>query len=321
MLELAVHQQPRRPPSHDARGYFAPRQGGDRPRTQPRDVTEAPFRLYLLTTGYSPETVRLRVTNLRLFARWASEYHVPLILASHEAVASYLAEQLAAVAQVTARSRLHALRSFFAFCRAQGWREDDPTAGIRIKLPHCQPKRPFTIEELRALLGVCVNNRDRAIVLVLAATGVRVSELLGMRPGDINWTDGTILIRGKGNRERRVALGGIALEALRGQVNGGGPIWRTVRGPTAGRPMTRVLVRDMLRALGKRANVGPVGSHRCRTTFANMFLREAGGDVGALQVLMGHQNIAQTLHYAGWTAADRALEQQRRMGFVDRLEA
>jgi site-specific recombinase XerD len=264
----------------------------------------------------------MRVCNVRLFAAWALKHGVPLTLASHEAVASYLAEQLTSVRQVTARSRLHALRSWFAFCQAQGWRQDDPTAGIRIKLPHCQPKRPFTLEELRALLGVCLNSRDRAIVLVLAATGMRVSELLGMEARDVDWQEGTVLIRGKGNRERRVALGGIALEALRQQVNGErGPIWHVVAGPTLGRPMTRVLVRDMLRLLGKRTGVAPVGSHRFRTTFANFFLCEAGGDVGALQVLMGHQNIAQTLHYAGWTAASRALEQQRRMGFVDRLEA
>jgi site-specific recombinase XerD len=264
----------------------------------------------------------MRVCNVRLFAAWALKHDVPLALASHEAVASYLAEQLGAVRQVTARSRLHALRSWFAFCQAQGWRQDDPTAGIRIKLPHCQPKRPFTLEELRALLGVCLNSRDRAIVLVLAATGMRVSELLGMEARDVDWQEGTVLIRGKGNRERRVGLAGPALEALRQQVNGErGPIWRVVAGPTLGRPMTRVLVRDMLRLLGKRTGIYPVGSHRCRITFANMFLCEAGGDIGSLQVLMGHQNIAQTLHYAGWTAASRALEQQRRMGFVDRLEA
>ena len=280
---------------------------------------EGGFRLYLLTHGYSGETVRLRHANVRLFAHWAEGHDASLTLASHDQVATYLAEQLSAVKQVTARSRLHALRSWFTFCQDQGWREDDPTAGIRIKLPQCQPKRPFTPEEIRALLDACWSPRDRAMVLVLTATGARVSEVLGMSADDIDWEQGVILIRGKGGKERSVALGGVALEALRRQVNGQhGPIWRTMQGPTAGRRMPRVLVRDMLLALSARAGVTHVHAHRFRTTFANVFLTE-GGDLQALQVLMGHSSIAQTAHYAGFTAAARALEQQRRCRFVDRL--
>ena len=278
-------------------------------------AVEGSLRLYLLTTGYSPETVQLRVCNVRLFAAWAVKHHVSLTLACHDAVASYLAEQLALVAQATARSRLHALRSFFAFCQAQGWREDDPSQGIRIKLPKCQPKRPFTLDQLRLLLGACLNDRDRAIVLVLTATGIRVSEMLGMEARDVDWEEGTVLIRGKGSKERLVALGPTVLEALRQQVNGHrGRLWLTWRGE----PMKRVLVRDMLHALGKRAGVAPVGSHRFRITFANAFLG-AGGDLGALQVLMGHSSIGMTAHYAGWTAATRALAQQRALNLADRL--
>jgi site-specific recombinase XerD len=82
--------------------------------------------------------------------------------------------------------------------------------------------------------------------------------------------------------------------------------------------MKRVLVRDMLRALGRRAGVAPVGSHRLRISFANAFL-QAGGDLGALQVLMGHSTISMTAHYAGWTAAARALDQQRRFNPADNL--
>lgn len=278
-------------------------------------AVEGPLRLYLLTTGYSPETVQLRVCNMRLFAAWAVKHHVPLTRAPHEAVASYLAEQLAAVAQVTARSRLHSLRSFFAFCRVQGWRRDDPTAGIRIKLPQCQPKRPFTIDQLRLLLAACLNDRDRAIVLVLTATGIRVSEMLAMEARDVDWEEGTVLIRGKGSKERLVALGPTALTALQEQTNGHRKhLWLT----RDGAPMKRVLVRDMLHALGRRAGVAPVGTHRFRITFANWHL-ETGGDVGGLQILMGHSDPSQTLHYAGWTAAQRGFEHQRRFSLADRI--
>jgi site-specific recombinase XerD len=237
------------------------------------------------------------------------------VRASRNAVALYLDEQLRAVRQVTARHRLCSLRAFFRFCQAQGWRRDDPTQGIRIKQPKVQAQRPFTADEVRALLSACCNSRDRAIVLVLTATGIRVSELLGMTAADIDWERGMVLIRGKGSKERWVALGGIALEALREQANGEhGAIWRTVEG----NPMPRVLVRDALYALSRRSGVAHVHAHRLRTTFANAWLME-GGDLQALQVLMGHSTIAQTAHYAAYSAASRALEAQRGFAFVDRL--
>jgi site-specific recombinase XerD len=273
------------------------------------------YALHLRTHGYSAETVRTYLANLRLFAGWTATHHVPFVRAPRQAVALYLQEQLRAVRQVTARHRLCSLRAFFRYCQAERWRRDEPTAGIRIKQPQVQPEEPFTLPELRQLLAVCLNSRDRAIVLVLADTGVRVSELLGMMAADINWVTGAVKIHGKGSKERWIGLSETALRALRDVGDGrSGAVWRTVEG----KPMARVLVRDALDAMSRRSGVVHVHAHRFRVTFANMFL-ENGGDLGALRVLMGHSDIKMTEHYGGWTAATRALEQQRRMGLADRL--
>jgi site-specific recombinase XerD len=232
-------------------------------------------------------------------------------------VSAYLAERLTAVSPVTVRVQLHSLRAFYAFCRAQGWRRDDPTDGIHIKRPKTQPKRPYTIEQSRALLAACLNPRDRALLLVLADTGIRISELLRMESEDVDWAEGTALIHGKGAKERYVLLGHTALGALCRCVNSqNGHLWLTRRGT----PLKRAAARDMLRCVGRRAGVCPVGSHRFRITYANQFL-ETGGDIGALQIAMGHADIKETCHYAGYSASIRALEHQRRFSLGDRLTA
>jgi integrase/recombinase XerC len=131
----------------------------------------------------------------------------------------------------------------------------------------------------------------------------------------VDWAEGTVLIHGKGAKERYVLLGGTALNALRRYINGQqGHLWLTRRGC----PLKRVRARDMLREAGRRAGVCPVGSHRFRVTFANDFL-ETGGDIGALQASMGHSDIRMTAHYAGYNAGIRALEHQRRFSLADRL--
>jgi len=276
---------------------------------------EPGFRLWLLTTGYSPDSARLRLANMRLFAAWAVEHGVSIKDASHNDAASYLAEQLARVRQATAHSRLFTLRCFYRFCQAQGWRRDDPTEGIRIKRPRHQPKRPLSLDELHRLVGACVKQRDRAIILVLAATGARASELLHMEARDVGWEDGSVFIHGKGAKERQVSMGVNALAALRSYVNGHtGPLWLGRRG----RPINQLGLRALLLRLGARAGVAPIGSHRLRTTFANDYLA-TGGDIGALQLLMGHADIAVTAGYAAWTAAERAFEHQRRFCLGDRL--
>lgn len=276
---------------------------------------ENQYHVWLLTTGYSSDSARLRLANMRLFAAWATAHRVSIKDASHSDVASYLAEQLSRVRQATAHSRLFTLRCFYRFCCAQGWRKDDPTGAIRIKRPRHQPKRPLSLEELHRLLAACLTKRDRAIVLVLAATGVRASELLRMEARDVGWQDGTVLIHGKGAKERQVSMGANALAALQCYVNGhAGRLWLG-RG---GKPLGQLGLRALMLRLGVHANVAPIGSHRFRVTFANDYLA-TGGDIGALQLLMGHADPEMTVHYAAWTAAERAFEHQRRYCLADRL--
>ena len=167
--------------------------------------------------------------------------------------------------------------------------------------PKSPPRQPFSLEELRRLCAVA-SPRDRALVVFLASTGLRASEVLNGCQAD--WENGILLVHGKGGRTRHVALQGASAEA-----------YRAIRGRL---PSTRASLWRILKELGDRAGVDHAYPHRLRVTFAHDFL-EAGGDMQALQKLLGHSSILTTARYSAWGAGQRALDQQRRVALGDRL--
>src|SRR5262249_42470443 len=122
----------------------------------------------------------------------------------------------------------------------------------------------------------------------------------------IDYPRGLILVQGKGSKERKVAPGWMVMEAIRGLGISKGPVWRNTGGHL--RDRDRVLTsrgaKNNLYRIGQRAGVKHCHPHRFRVTFANQFLE---------QVLMGHANISETAHYAGFQAASRALQVQSDM--------
>lgn len=136
--------------------------------------------------------------------------------------------------------------------------------------------------------------RDRAIVLTLLDSGMRVSELCALTVGDYDPARGRLRIRhGKGDKERFTVVGSRARRALwrylaeRGQPPAGAPLF-AVR---SGRAMNRDNIRHMLNRLGEQAEVADVHPHRFRHTFAVTFLRN-GGNPLLLQELLGHERLA-----------------------------
>ena len=152
--------------------------------------------------------------------------------------------------------------------------------------------------------------------LILATTGVRLSELRGLRLEDIE-PDGLVLVRGKGARQRQVYLLPATLAELRGwTARRAGYVFAAYEKGTPScylgtLPAARTLW-VIVRRIAARAGVEGCYPHRLRVTAANRFLR-LGGDLGALQVLLGHADISMTAHYGGWTAKERALTMQRRL--------
>lgn len=236
-----------------------------------------------------------------------------------EAVRAWLAERAHdGVSRATQARAVVALRGFYAFLVDRGVLEVDPTA--RIDVPKTARPLPdaLTLEEVEALLrapdpGTARGLRDRAMLEVLYATGLRVSELVGLEVGSLHLEHGFVRVVGKGDKERLVPLGDVAREWLERymlEVRGlltvgdrGRRVGEAVFVSRLGRGMTRqnfhLLVRDHARAAGIEKRVSP---HTLRHAFATHLL-ERGADLRSLQLMLGHADISTTEIYTHLTRA------------------
>jgi len=252
-----------------------------------------------------------------MYLRWCGKEGVCPASASEQNIRSYLSWLLKRDRQITAIRQLSSIRFFYNYLVGLGLVPGNPTDGVRLKWPKLHPKAPLTDDELRCLLRYADRLRDRAILLVLLSTGCRLGELVAMRTDEIDWRQGVVTVNGKGQRQRMLALGNVAANAVREYLDGRhGWLWLRLDGQ--GR-LKGIGVEWLLKRLARRAGVANVYPHRFRTTFACRFARDSLGDVQSLQVLMGHSKIETTLHYAAYVATERALAQQRRFSLADRV--
>ena len=230
-------------------------------------------------------------------------------------MARFVSDELARVSQLTTIRRLATIKFFYQFLIAGGVRQDNPVDAIHLKLPKLAPKTPFSRGELRRLIAATLTPRDEVLVRVFVATGCRLGEVIGLRVEDIDWQNMQMLVRGKGQRQRYVALDSGTLTRLRAYIGGRrGHVWLGGSGP-----LTTTGCYWVVHRLGDRAGVIPAYPHRFRTTFANEFLLLSGGDLQGLQLIMGHAKITTTAHYAAYSAMQRGLDQQRRLSLADRV--
>ncbi|MDE0730146.1 MAG: site-specific tyrosine recombinase XerD [Longimicrobiales bacterium] len=201
-----------------------------------------------------------------------------------------------------------AVRTFFRFLLAEGWLSIDPTE--RLESPKIGTRLPefLTKEETQRLLDApnpqkSLYWRDRSILELLYASGVRVSELVGLLISGLDLDDSFITVFGKGGKERIVPVGVPALLTLRrylselrpklDQAEGRGHVYLNARG----RPLTRESVWKLVRDSGRRADINKsVSPHTLRHTFATHLL-EGGADLAAVQELLGHVDISSTQIY------------------------
>lgn len=208
----------------------------------------------------------------------------------------------------SAARQLSALRGFFRFLLREGIIARDPTEGV--KSPHAWRRLPhyLTLEQIERLLeapdpATPAGLRDRAIIHLLYASGLRVSELCQLQLSDVNYEVGVVRILGKGNRQRLAPVGRAALEAVQAYLQGGRPrllgrrsspyLFVSGRGTRLSRQAVwKLLAKHTLRA-GLDRRVWP---HAVRHSFATHLL-EGGADLRSVQLMLGHADISTTQVY------------------------
>ena len=220
----------------------------------------------------------------------------------------------AGLAPTSVRRAQSAVRTYFGFLIGEGRVQADPTE--RLATPKVVRRLPefLTREEVRRLLEAPDESsrlhwRDRAILELLYASGMRVSELTELRLASLDFEEGFATVFGKGSKERLVPVGGPALRALRRYLadlrpsldrgKGMGRVFLNARGDPLRRESVWALVRVSADRAGIRKKVTP---HTLRHTFAT-HLVEGGADLAAVQELLGHADISTTQIY---THVDRA---------------
>ena len=227
----------------------------------------------------------------------------------HSDLLGYLAWKVKGRAKATTTSRqLSSLKRFYRYCLRQGRIKSDPTLRIDSpKLPRGLPKS-LTEEDVESLLAApavaeALGLRDKAMLETLYASGLRVSELISLKLGQVSHDMGVVRVVGKGSKERLVPLGEEALDWIRRYVGEARP--QLLRGRSSddlfvtarGAAMTRQMFWTLLRRHALRAGLKkPISPHTLRHAFATHLLNH-GADLRVVQLLLGHADISTTQIY------------------------
>lgn len=264
--------------------------------------------------GRSPNTLAAYRRDLRTYCAWLTDGDSTVATVDRLVLERYVTERNRGDrAPASIAREIAVVRQFHRFLHDDGRRSDDPAADLEApRVPAGLPK-PLSEEQVGRLLdsvtGVDpVDRRDRAVLELLYATGMRVSELCGLSLGDLDLDDGLARVFGKGAKERIVPFGGPATAALIGWLTDGRPqllpertarrgdaeaVFLGRRGRRLGRQHVWAIMQERSEPLGLAEITSPhVLRHSCAT-----HLLDHGADLRVVQELLGHVSIATTQRY------------------------
>lgn len=262
-----------------------------------------------LEHGLSPLTLAAYRRDLTLYARWLQRRVGRVLDASGEAdLLAYMAERHAATRATTANRRLSVFRRYFRWALREHRVAADPTLRLQAARQPLRVPRTLTEAQVEALLaapdtGSPLGQRDRAMLELMYASGLRVSELVALKAVHLALDDGVLRVLGKGSRERLVPFGEEARARLldylskgRAAILGGQrseALFVTARGEG----MTRQTFWRIVKRVALQAGVTvPLSPHTLRHAFATHLLNH-GADLRAVQLLLGHADIGTTTIY------------------------
>jgi integrase/recombinase XerD len=263
-----------------------------------------------LEDGLAALTLAAYRRDLNAFGNWLkTERQQDLSAAAAGDVQAWLASRFAQHAQPRSAARYtSALKRFYRYLLRENLIATDPTLNLDSpKLPRALPKT-LTEADVERLLNSADTStplglRDRAMLETLYATGLRVSELVGLKLTAVNLNDGVLRVTGKGNKDRLVPLGEEAVQWLRRYLqdarrvllaqNLSDQVFVTQRGDGMTRQAFWYLIKRRARAAGINR---PLSPHTLRHAFATHLLNH-GADLRVVQMLLGHSDISTTQIY------------------------
>jgi integrase/recombinase XerD len=203
-----------------------------------------------------------------------------------------------------------AVRGLHRFLHREGFSTLDPAGGVRPPTPPRRLPKAIPLEQVEQLLaaatadGAALALRDRALLEVLYGTGARISEAVGLDRDDLDLEGGTVLLRGKGGKQRVVPVGSYAREAVEGylvrsrpQLAATGPSTPALFLNARGGRLSRQSAWTVLRTVASRAHLAThISPHTLRHSFATHLL-DGGADVRVVQELLGHASVTTTQIY------------------------
>ena len=259
--------------------------------------------------GLSQNTILAYGRDLKKFEAFAEKKGRNLREVAREDVVDFLRTLYRAGLDSRSVARhLVSLRNFFRFAELEGLVAEDPAANI--EAPRFRMRLPvhLSTEEVNRLLAqpdvkTAGGLRDRAMIELMYSTGLRVSELIGLRASDIHLEAGRLRCIGKGNKERLVPMGRSAVSALEEYLKNSRPVYLGDKSSPFvflnrfGARMGRVAFWKKLSEYGRRAGLRvKLKPHTLRHSFATHLL-ERGADLRAVQLMLGHADISTTQIY------------------------
>ncbi len=259
--------------------------------------------------GLSQNTLGAYRADLMTLSRGLSEQEKSIDMADKADLLAFIAKRVESGAKPRSTARqLSSFRRFFRYIMREGRRDSDPTADI--EMPRIGRSLPKTLseEEVDALLNAPntdepLGHRDRAMLELLYATGLRVSELINLKQSQINFNQGVLRIVGKGDRERLIPLTDESQRWIRDFIDGPRMeillerqtdyLFPTRRGDRMTRQAFWHIIKRYAAKAGVRKKMSP---HSLRHAFATHLLNH-GADLRVVQLLLGHSDLSTTQIY------------------------
>ena len=265
-----------------------------------------------LEEGLSRNTLTAYRRDLTLYARWLQGRGRSLWDSTESDLHAYFAERHASTRATTANRRLTVFKRYFRWALRERLITVDPTLRLQAAKQALRVPKTLSEAQVEALLAAPgeatpLAIRDRTMLELMYASGLRVSELVTLKTFNISLSEHVLRVFGKGNKERLVPFGEEASAWLQRYLQAARPallgslqtddLFVTLRGSRAGQAMTRVMFWMIVKKYAVAAGItAPLSPHTLRHAFATHLLNH-GADLRAVQMLLGHADISTTTIY------------------------